>query len=155
MFDRAEYEKYDKKSKLILLSILNSFGYKLLGNIDDEYFKETDIKVLDPQTMKVVKWEIEAKDAQAFRKVRDGQYPTTIINTRKSQNKSDYYCIFSKTYDQLMTMPFKRILESPVKTIHTNRGVEEVFDVSRNHLKLYDIIYKDNNEITAKFIRAL
>ena len=53
MFDNNLYNQYDLRSKKLLLKILQVYGYELVGDIEDEYYKETDLKTKDPKTIKI------------------------------------------------------------------------------------------------------
>jgi len=139
MFDRNLYNKYDKAGKTRLLDILTNQGYKLVGNLGTEYYKDTDIIVLNPKTNQQLKWEVEVKNNVHFDKVVRGIFKDIIINYRKAENKSDYYCVFSSNYDQMLVASFKDIKSSPTTIINTNRGEEKVFKVDRSKWKLYSI----------------
>jgi hypothetical protein len=147
MFNRAIYEKYDRKSKELLLSILESKGYKLKGSLDTEYYKMTDIIVEDVNTGEEVMWEIEAKNPEQFNNVLTGRYKDIIINTRKATNQSKYYCIFSQNFDQMFVVEFKDIKASPIREIYTQGGYEDVFTVDRKHLVYYNIKHTETGPV--------
>jgi len=147
MFDREKYNKYDKRSKTLLLKILQHFGYILEGSLEDEYYKETDLKVKDPKTGKIIKWECEAKNPIHFNNVVSGKYKDIIFNTRKAKNQSNFYIIFSQNFNEFLIVSFKNILNSPVKTIKTDRGFEDVFVVDRRYLKYYIITSETEDDI--------
>jgi hypothetical protein len=147
MFDRNLYNKYDLAGKQMLWNILNAYGYTLVNDLNAEYYKDSDLITISPTSNKEVKWEIEVKNDNHFDKAAKKQYRTIIINYRKKDNNSNYYCIFNQSFTSLLLCTLKNIKSSQTKQIKTNRGDEIVFDVDRRLWKLYNI-NKDTHKLT-------
>lgn len=145
MFDKQRYEKYDAPGKNALIKILTHYGYKLIGEITDEHYKETDL-ITEDRNGTQVKWEIQVRTQDNYNKLRNSTYKTFFVHTRKKDNASDYYVVFPEDYSEVGIISMKHIKESPIKLVKTKQGeYERFFDVPMKYVNFYKI--SENFEI--------
>ncbi len=141
MVNRDLYDKFDKPGKILLNNILEKRGFKLVGDINHEYYAKTDLIFINPKTNKQEMWEIEVKNSVYFERIINNEYKTVIVNTRKAINQSQWFCLFSSNWDKLLITNFSNIKKSPIKSMIFNFNQNETFFIVDS--KLWHLFLKE------------
>jgi len=139
MLNQELYDKYDMPGKQALMRVLTHYGYTLVGDINQEHYKETDLITQD-RNGNQVKWEIQVRTQDNYNKLRNNTFKTFFVHTRKNQNQSEWYVVFPEDYKEVAIISMKHIKESSIKTVKTKSGTyESFFDVPMKYVNFYKL----------------
>lgn len=139
-FNKEAYDTIDKPSKLALMEMMETKGYSLVGNIDEESYKKWDLQFVKGE--KLVSFELEMRrDFGTIKKY----FKTIHIPVRKANNQSDWYIIWNLDFNEFATIETNKIREyskDNLVQIDCNEGSDlnytELFiDIPKEEFKFY------------------
>lgn len=144
-FNKTAYNAFDMKAKIMLKNIIEKNSkYKLIGDLEVEYFKECDLKFQNQD--KVVLFENEVR--REFETIRDS-FSTIHVPFRKKNTKANFYLVWKPDFLQFILINEKTLdkyRENIVRDVYCNHELnqnggyfEDFVDIPKNETQWYVI----------------
>lgn len=140
-FNQNAYNKYDHVTKEKIANIFKKKGYEILGDINEEHYKEYDIKLVNNEG-KTISFENEVR---VNYETIMSRFTTFHIPIRKINTKADIYVIWNRNLNRISVLKNKQIKEykNNIKEVdcQSQEGdyCEEFIDIPKNIFKHYRV----------------
>lgn len=145
-FNRSAYNAHDKRNKEKIVKIMESTNkYVLIGDINDELYKECDVKLKHIDTGEIFRFENETRES--FDQIVN-EFDTIHIPIRKENTLADFYIVWKPSLTQFILIRRNVLLKYKTNQIDvschelsnaTSDYVERFIDIPKNECEWFVI----------------